>query len=320
MAATDTGSMTDFEMATEPLRGELVAYCYRMLGSWADAEDAVQDALLRAWRAWDRFEQRSSVRTWLYRITTNVSLTALEGRSRRALPSVLGTSEPDEPERLPADMWVQPYAASRDDVRLALVAGLQTLSPAQRAVWLLREVLAFPAAEVGEMLDLSIAAVKSSLQRARAQLKDADLQPDDVVEPDASEARRYLDAYVTAFQNADVDLLIEVLRADIKLEILPGRRWFDGLGECAPVFRAAMGEPGDWRMDPTMANGQPAVAAYLNGGPYGLAVLDIRRDGIAAVTVFDDPELAVRFSRARLRSPGHDQSGQADGTPKPDVL
>lgn len=296
MAAADTGSMTDFATATEPLRPELVAYSYRMLGSWADAEDAVQDALVRAWRAWDKFEQRSSVRTWLYRIATNVSLTALEGRSRRALPSALGTSGPDEPEKLPADAWVEPYAASRDDVRLALVAGLQTLPPTQRAVWLLREVLAFRAAEVGEMLDISVAAVKSSLQRARAQVKDADLQPDDVVEPDAPEARRYLDAYVTAFQNADVDVLIEVLRADIKLEILPGRQWFDGVVGCAPVFQAAVGEPGDWRMEPTIANGQPAAVAYHNGGPYGLTVLDIRRDGIAAVTVFDDPELVARFS------------------------
>jgi RNA polymerase sigma-70 factor (ECF subfamily) len=196
-----------------------------------------------------------------------------------------------------AGAWVEPYAATRDDVRLALVAGLQTLPPTQRAVWLLREVLAFPAAEVGEMLDLSAAAVKSSLQRARAQLKDAELQPDDIVEPDAAEARRFLDAYVTAFQNAEVDVLIEVLRADIKLEILPGRRWYDGLVECVPVFRAAMGDSGDWRMTPTIANGQPAAIAYLNGAPYGLAVLDVRLNGIAAVTVFDDPDLVERFRR-----------------------
>ncbi|WP_460651832.1 RNA polymerase subunit sigma-70 [Kribbella endophytica] len=282
--------MTDFATATEPLRRELVAYAYRMLGSWADAEDAVQDALLRAWRAWDKFEQRSSVRTWLYRITTNVSLTALEGRGRRTLPSAMDASEQ-------VGAWVEPYAATRDDVRLALVAGLQLLPPPQRAVWLLREVLAFPAAEVGEMLDLSVAAVKSSLQRARAQLKDADLQPDDIVEPDAAEARRFLDAYVTAFQNAEVDVLIEVLRADVKLEILPGRRWYDGLSECVPVFQEAMGEPGDWQMIPTVANGQPAAIAYRKGTPYGLAVLDVRRDGIAGVTVFDGPELVERFRR-----------------------
>ncbi len=282
--------MTDFATATEPLRRELVAYSYRMLGSWADAEDAVQDAFLRAWRGWDRFERRSSVRTWLYRITTNVSLTALEGRGRRALPSAM-----DAPEQV--DAWVEPYAATRDDVRLALVAGLQVLPPAQRAVWLLREVLAFPAAEVGEMLDLSVAAVKSSLQRARAQLKEADLQPDDIVEPDTAEARRFLDAYVTAFQNAEVDVLIEVLRADVKLEILPGRRWYDGLAECVPVFQEAMGEAGDWRMVLTVANGQPAAIAYRKDAPYGLAVLDVRRDGIAGVTVFDGPELVERFSQ-----------------------
>ncbi|WP_205855954.1 RNA polymerase subunit sigma-70 [Phytoactinopolyspora endophytica] len=289
--------MTGFEAATEPLRGELVAHSYRMLGSWADAEDVVQDALLRAWRAWEKFEHRSSVRTWLYQIATNVSLTALEGRSRRALPSALGRPEPDEPETLPPDAWVQPYAASRDDVRLALVASLQTLPPTQRAVWLLREVLAFPAAEVGTILNMSVAAVKSSLQRARAQLEGCDLRPDDIVEPDSPEARRYLDAYVTAFQNAEVNVLIEVLRADVKLEILPGRQWFGGR-ECRHVLQAAVGKPGDWRMEPTIANGQSAAVAYQNGEPYGMAVLDIRRDGLAAVTVFNDPELVARFSRA----------------------
>lgn len=300
MAAIHTGLMTDFEDATEPLRRELVAHCYRMLGSWDEAEDAVQEVQLRAWRAWHKFEGRSSVQTWLYRIATNVCLTALDGRGSRALPSGLGAPDPNVPEALPPEAWVQPYADNRDDVRLALVACLQTLPPAQRAVLLLREVLAFPAAEVAAMLDTSVAAVKSSLQRARARLAAAAPRPDDVVEPASPEGRQFLDAYVTAFQSANVDILTAVLRADARLEIVPDRNWFDGVAACVPVFQAAAGEPGDWRMEPTIANGQSAVVAYQYGEPYGIAVLDIRRDGIAGVTVFHEPGLVQRFSPAEM--------------------
>jgi RNA polymerase sigma-70 factor (ECF subfamily) len=198
---------------------------------------------------------------------------------------------------LPPETWVQPFASDRSDLRLALVAGMQTLSATQRAVLLLRDVLAFPAADVAAMLDTSVAAVKSSLQRARARMAEVAPSPDDVVEPTAPQARRLLDAYVTAFETGDVKVLTTVLRADATLELLPGRAWYAGKVACSRVFAAAVGSPGDWRMDRTIANGQPAVAAYLRGQPYGVAVLDIRRDGIAGVTVFGDPALVDRFTR-----------------------
>jgi RNA polymerase sigma-70 factor (ECF subfamily) len=285
-----------FEAATEPLRRELTAHCYRMLGSWDEAEDAVQETYLRAWRAWAQFEHRASARTWLHRIATNVTLTALEGRGRRALPSGLGAPmEEGQPEYLPAATWIQPYADDRDDLRLALIAGLQTLTPGQRAVLLLRDVLAFPASDVAEMLSLTEGAVKSTLQRARARLTKASPLADDIAEPRSPAARRQLDAYLTAFRTADVTGLAAVLREDAKLELVPGRRWFDGVSDCLPVFVDAVGKPGDWRMEPTVANGQPAVRAYWFGEPMGIAVLDCRADGLAGVTLFGDPALVPRF-------------------------
>ncbi|MCY1140819.1 sigma-70 family RNA polymerase sigma factor [Actinoplanes sp. Pm04-4] len=270
-----------FEAATEDLRRELTAHCYRMLGSWDEAEDAVQETYLRAWRGWEKFEHRSSVRTWLYRIATNVTLTALKGRSPAVSPAV------DEPA-------IQPYAENRDDLRLALIAGLRTLTPGQRAVLLLRDVLAFPATDVGRMLDLTPGAVKSALQRARARLGEAAHRPDDVAEPTSPAARRQLDAYMTAFRTADITGLTAMLRQDARLEMIPGDT-FDGFEKCVPVFAAAVGEPGDWQMEPVVANGQPAAVVHFRGEPMGVAVLDCRLDGIAAVTVFSDPGLVAHF-------------------------
>jgi RNA polymerase sigma-70 factor (ECF subfamily) len=290
--------VTGFEEAAAPLRSELLAHCYRMLGSWDEAEDAVQETYLRGWRSWDGFEGRASVRTWLHRIATNVCLNAVRDRGRRALPSGIAAPTDDvggPPETLPPETWVQPLADDRDDLRLALIAGMQTLPASQRAVLLLRDVLAFAAAEVADMLGTSTAAVKSSLQRARARIGDVAPDPHDVVEPSAPEARRLLDSYVRAFETANVEALTAVLRADATLELLPGRAWYAGKATCSRVFASAMGSPGDWRMVRTVANGQPAVAAYLRGEPFGVAVLDVRRDGIAGVTVFNDPALVSRF-------------------------
>ncbi|TQS40354.1 RNA polymerase subunit sigma-70 [Cryptosporangium phraense] len=279
--------MAAFDAAVEPHRRELVGYCYRLLGAWDDAEDAVQETYVRAWRYWDSFEQRSSVRTWLHRIATRVALSALEGRQRRALPSGLA----DADDALP---WIQPYADDRDDLRLALIAGLQTLTPSQRAVLVLRDVLAFPAAEVASMLDVSIGAVKSTLQRARATLARVAPRPEDVVEPRSAEARKQLEAYVAAFEKADVSLLLDVLRADASLEVMPGRPWFDGIAACTPVLTDAVGAPGDWRMDPCVANGQPAARVWFRGEPMGVVVLDCRVDGIASIRVFGDSSLVAR--------------------------
>jgi RNA polymerase sigma-70 factor (TIGR02960 family) len=299
MAAVNADAVIGFEAAAGPLRSELLAHCYRMLGTWDEAEDAVQETYLRGWRAWDSFEQRSSERTWLHRIATNVCLNAIRDRGRRALPSGIGAPAEEiggPSEVLPPETWVQPIASDRGDLRLALIAGMQTLSANQRAVLLLRDVLAFPAADVAAMLDTSVAAVKSSLQRARARLAEVAPSPDDVVEPAAPQARRLLDAYVIAFETGDVKVLTAVLRADATLEVLPGRAWFAGKVACSRVFADAVGRPGDWRMDRTVANGQPAVTAYRHGQPYGVAVLDIRRDGIAGITVFGDPALVPRFT------------------------
>lgn len=299
MAAVDTGVVTDFALATTPLRRELLAHCYRMLGSWDDAEDAVQETYLRGLRGWRDFEHRATVRTWLYRIATNVCLNAARDRGRRALPSGLGAPAEgitDSSEPLPPDAWVQPIDDHRTDLRLALVAGMQTLPPAQRAVLLLRDVLAFPTAEVADMLGTSPAAVKSSLRRARSLLAETAPDPHDVVEPASPAARRLLDAYVTAFETADVEVLTAVLRADATLELVPAREWYAGRTTCARVFAGAVGGPGDWRMRRVVANGQPAVTAYLRGEPFGVAVLDLRHDGIAGVTVFQDAGLVDRFA------------------------
>jgi RNA polymerase sigma-70 factor (ECF subfamily) len=276
-----------FGEASAALRGELLAHCYRMLGSWDEAEDAVQETYLRGLRGWERFEQRASARTWLYRIATNVCLNGARDRARRALPSGIGA---------PADnLWIQPFAGDRDDLRLAFIAGMQTLPASQRAVLLLRDVLGFEATEVAAMLDTSVAAVKSRLQRARSRLAEVAPTPEDVVEPSSPEARRLLDAYVLAFESAEVQVLTALLRADATLELVPDRAWFAGKEACSGVLSGAVGDPGDWRMERTVANGQPAVAAHLHGQPFGVAVLDVRRDGIAGITVFGDPALAERF-------------------------
>jgi RNA polymerase sigma-70 factor, ECF subfamily len=299
VAARDADVMKGFEEAARALRGELLAHCYRILGSWDDAEDAVQETYLRGYRAWKDFEARASTRTWLYRIATNVCLNAARDRGRRALPSGIGapTDDPGEPaEVLDAEHWIQPFAGDRDDLRLALIAGMQTLPATQRAVLLLRDVLDFPAADVAEMLNTSVPAVKSSLQRARATLGQASTIAEDVIEPTAPEARRLLDTYVRAFETAQVHLLTAVLRADATLELVPSRSWYAGKQACSRILAGAVGNAGDWRMNRTIANGQPAVVAYLQAQPFGVAVLDTRRDGIAAITVFGDPALAARFT------------------------
>jgi RNA polymerase sigma-70 factor, ECF subfamily len=318
---------SEFVTRTEPFRRELLAHCYRMLGSVDDAEDVVQETYLRAWRSYDGFEGRSSLRTWLYRIATNACLTAIQHSGRRQLPSGLGgpVDDPDAPlgTAPPGTSWLQPIpdalvndpaviVASRDSIRLALVAGLQYLPPRQRAVLLLREVLAWSAAEVAEVLDTSTAAVKSALQRARSRLEQVAPAVDQVTEPTEPEARALLDEYMAAFENADASRLERLLRRDAALEMTGSATWFSGLKTCMPFFRAkALGSPGDWRMVPTSANGQPAAVAYLRGADgtheaYGVAVLTPTTTGVARIVVFGDPGLVTRFglpSRADSESP-----------------
>jgi RNA polymerase sigma-70 factor, ECF subfamily len=309
----------EFTRRTEPFRRELLAHCYRMLASADDAEDAVQETYLRAWRSYAGFEGRSSVRTWLYRIATNACLTALEGQGRRALPSGLGAPG-DDPLAPPAAAgpevrWVQPIpdalvtaesqdpaviAVSRESLRLALIVSLQYLPARQRAVLILRDVLAFPAADVAGMLGITTTAVKSALQRARACLEQAAPAMDQVTEPEGPHARVLLDQYIAAFQNSDPAALEHVLRQDAALEPVGTATWFEGRRTCVAYARQFLGAPGDWRMAATAANGQPAAAAYLRGSDgihraFGIAVLTATATGISRIVVFGDPGAVTRF-------------------------
>jgi RNA polymerase sigma-70 factor, ECF subfamily len=318
----------EFARQAEPFRRELLAHCYRMLGSPDEAEDLVQETYLRAWRSYDRFEERSSLRVWLYRIATNACLTALERRGRRALPSGLGApaEDPDAPtpaadpgvawlEPIP-DAWVTAEAdpaavvVSRESLRLALVASLQHLPARQRAVLILREVLAFPAAEVAAMLDTTTAAVKSTLQRARARLDEVAPDRERVVEPTDPRARALLDEYIVGFENADPAALERALRTDAAIEMVGTRTWFSGRATCLRFLTHAIGSPGDWRMVPTAANGQPAAAAYVRdrGGvhrAFGLGVLTVTDAGIARILVFGGgPDLVAKFGLPPERGRG----------------
>jgi RNA polymerase sigma-70 factor (ECF subfamily) len=315
--------MSEFVRDTEPYRRELIAHCYRMLGSAHDAEDVVQETYLRAWRGYRDFENRSSVRTWLYRIATNACLTALAHGNRRVLPSGLGTPADDphtEPVPAPDALWLEaipddwvtddPAAivTSRESLRLALVASLQHLPAQQRAVLLLRDVLAFPAADVAAVLDISVAAVKSALQRARARMQDVAPSADEVIEPTEPRARELLEKYMTAFENADTALLEEALRHDAALEMVGSRTWFGGRATCLPYLAGVVGVPGDWRMVAVAANGQPAAAAYRRDDDgvlraFGIAVLDVTATGIARIVVFGDPGPVTLFGLPLIDSP-----------------
>jgi RNA polymerase sigma-70 factor, ECF subfamily len=305
----------EFVRGTGRFRRELLAHCYRMLGSTDEAEDAVQETYLRAWRAYGTFEGRSSLRVWLYRIATNACLTALEQRGRRALPSGLG-GPADDPDAAigpaePGIAWLEPIpdalvtpesedpaviVAAREWLRLALIASLQYLPARQRAVLLLREVLGFPAAEVASMLDTSIPAVKSTLQRARARLDEVAPAAERIIEPTEPRARELLGQYIAGFENADTAALEKALRADAAIEMVGTRAWFSGRSTCLRYLAHVIGSPGDWRMTPTLANGQTAAIASYRGSAFGLGVLTVTADGIARITVFGGgPDLAARF-------------------------
>ena len=314
----------EFARSTEPFRRELLAHCYRMLGSLDEAEDLVQETFLRAWRSHAGFEGRSSLRVWLYRIATNACLTALEQRGRRALPSGLGAPS-DDPAGAPS--WPAPGGQlAQPDPGRAGHRGRgsrghrgSAREPAPRpdrlpavparpaaGVLILRDVLAFPAAEVAAMLGTSTVAVKSTLQRARARLEQVAPSPEDVSEPAEPEARALLEAYISAFQNADPAALERVLRKDAALEPVGSLTWFSGRDTCMRYVSQFFGAPGDWQMAATAANGQPAAAAYLRGPDgvhraFGLAVLTVTGTGIARIVVFGDPGLVTRFGFPPVR-------------------
>jgi RNA polymerase sigma-70 factor (ECF subfamily) len=306
----------DFARLAEPFRRELVAYGYRMLGSVDDAEEAVQDVYLQAWRAYGGFEGRSSLRTWLYRIATRAFLKALEGRKRRPLPSDLHAPAADLTARVvagdPGLTWLQPapdsllaattsdpatVVAARETMRLAFIAALQLLPPQQRAVLILREVLAWSAAEVAALLDLSVAAVNSALQRARAHLP---ADTDSLAPPSEQRQRELLDRYVAAFQNADVDELVAVLTEDAFYEMPPFLTWFQGSAAIGSFLGPRMRAFGKTPVIRTTANGQPAVALYPATADgqhrlHALHVLTLTPHGIGRIVAFMDTDMLRRF-------------------------
>jgi len=315
-----TTSGNDFAQLAERYRPELQAYCYRMLGSVDECEDLVQDTYLRAWQSYEGFEGRSSVRLWLYKIATNTYLNALRTRKRRPLPS--GLSGPADSATVAlapphSDIrWLQPapdsllYGATddpavvvslRSSVRLAFVAALQHLSSVQRAVLVLRDVLGWQASEVAEILETSAPAVNSALQRARARLAEAGPILDELGEPTEPELRDVLDRYMTAFEQADVDELAELLRADVELEMPPIPTWFAGRDAVREFLaRVVLHTPDQWRLAYTRANGAPAFALYKRApdGSFraaGLDVLSLIGGRISRIVAFNDPALVAKF-------------------------
>ena len=300
----------DIETQLERYRAELTAYCYRMLGSAFEAEDAVQETMLRAWRGFDSFEGRSQVRSWLYRIATNVSLDMLNGRQRRARPMDLGpANSADSPlgEPLPEVTWLEPIpdghvfpsngdpaevAELRETIRLAFVAALQHLPPKQRAVLILREVLRWKATEVAELLDTTVQSVNSALQRARAALNATDAA-NAQVEPMDDEQKALLARYVQAFESYDLDSLTSLLHEDATWSMPPFELW---LQTHLDIKKWCLG-PGigcrGSRLIPTVANGMPAFAQYKpspDGGytPWSLQVLEISGGRVSGISFFLD--------------------------------
>jgi RNA polymerase sigma-70 factor (ECF subfamily) len=304
----------DFELH----RGELLAYCYRMLGSFHEAEDVVQETMLRAWRARDRYDPaRASQRTWLYRIATNACLTALEGRARRPLPSGLGAPsvDPEAPLTPAVDVpWLEPFPDARVELetrlemRLALVAAVQVLPARQRAVLLLREVLEFTAAEVAAQLGTTVAAVNSALQRARAALPDVG-DVGEVAEPDDPRVRAVVDQYVRAFEAADVPGLVRLLADEAILEMPPVPLWYRGSRDYGLFMDRVFRTRGTgWRVRRLRANGQPALAAYAPwpGGPHRLhtvQVLTVAGGRVTHNVVFADPRVFDAFDLPARISP-----------------
>ena len=310
-------------VSVEPLeqyRRELTGYCYRMLGSVHEAQDAVQDTLLRAWLALGRFEDRGGLRPWLYRIATNVCIDMVHGRSRRALPMAvvpIGTSEGRLDSRRSQTDWIQPApdgmilplggdpadsAVSRESVRLAFIAALQRLAPRQRAVLILRDVLRWRAAEVAVLLDTSADAVNSVLRRARAALGDVDR--DSAPHDPTVDDRELLAAYIDAFERNDVDALVGLLRDDAIVEMPPFDLWLRGTDDIRR-WLIAVDALADHLLTPVRANGAPAVAVYRPEEPGGrptafaIHVLDVVAGRIGAIHSFIDPPLFDLFGLPR---------------------
>jgi RNA polymerase sigma-70 factor, ECF subfamily len=315
LAAARDGDEAAFAQLISPYRAELSAHCYRMLGSLHDAEDALQDALLRAWRGLARFQGRSSLRSWLYTIATNACLRAIERRPKRVLPIDYGpaASDPHGPLAGPLveSVWIDPYPSpdaryeQRESVELAFIAALQHLPAQQRAVLILRDVLGFSGAEVAEALGTSPDAVYSALQRAHktveARLPERTQQAT-LRSLGEDGLREVVQGYVDAWERGDVDALAALLAEDAVFAMPPQPTWFRGHDAIADFLRALpMREDNRWRVIPTSANGQPAFAHYFWDEEEnafraeGIAVLTLDGNKITDLTVFREPELFERF-------------------------
>jgi RNA polymerase sigma-70 factor, ECF subfamily len=309
-----TQASRELELQLESHRRELTAYCYRMLGSSFEAEDAVQETMVRAWRSIDRFEGRAALRTWLYRIATNVSLDMLSGRERRARPMDLGPArEPifENLSSLPEVTWIEPIpdglvvpegdpadvAVARDTIRLAFVAALQHLPPRQRAVLILCEVLRWQATEVAELLDTSVASVNSALQRARATLAADNVSAADPTPELSADDRALLARYVAAFEAYDIDALTSLIQEDAQQSMPPFDLWLKGRDDIFTWwFGPGIGCKGSRVIPAVAANGSPAFGQYKpredgNGlEPWALQVIELRDGSIGEMTFFLDTQ------------------------------
>jgi RNA polymerase sigma-70 factor (ECF subfamily) len=318
----------DFVRLAEGHRRELLAHCYRMLGSSADAEDVVQETYLSAWRSFPSFEGRSSLRTWLYTIATHACLKTLRRNDHRPLPSDL--HGPDDPEgpiaaRSTEVPWLQPIPDAlvvpesadpaavvelRHTLRLAMVSALQHLPARQRAVLILRDVLSWRAAEVAELLGTTTKAVNSALQRARAQLAQVRPVAEEVTEPSEPARRALLDRYAAAFETSDLVALRDLLTEDATWEMPPIPTWFAGRDAVVRFLATRLPAGGGNTMLPTAANGQPAFLFSLRGDesgrPHALHVLTLTGAGVSGVVSFQDPDLASTF-------PGRDRAEPSPG-------
>jgi RNA polymerase sigma-70 factor (TIGR02960 family) len=324
LARAQAGDQEAFRELTDPYRAELLAHCYQILGSVADAEDMLQETLLAAWRGLTGFEGRSSVRSWLHRIAVNGCLNALRDRSRRPREVPL-MAQPPEPTRLADPVWIEPYpdvlldgvpdAApgpearydTKESIELAFVTALQHLPPRQRAVLVLRDVLGYSAAEAASMLDTSEASVKGSLQRARAALQARLPVGRDRTPPPHSPRERHLAGrFAAAVEDGDIDAVLTLLTSDAWLTMPPEPWEYQGPAAIAAFLhhRAALrGAP--LRLVPTRANTQPAFGCYLPcaqsplARPYGMIVLTLRGDQISAITWFSDSSAFPHFGLPR---------------------
>jgi RNA polymerase sigma-70 factor, ECF subfamily len=310
---TTAAHSPELERELESHRRELTGYCYRMLGSAFDAEDAVQETMVRAWRGIDRFEGRAALKSWLYRIATNVCIDMLNGKERRIRPLELGDPggldsplttrgeaswlEPiPDGQILPGDGDPAQLAEERETLRLAFVAALQHLPAQQRAVLILREVLRWRANEVAELLDTSVASVNSSLQRARASLDASKLTPSEALDPLDDEQQALLQRYVAAFEAYDIDALTSLLHEDAKQSMPPYEMWLLGREDILRWWTGPGAGCRGSRLIPTVANGLPAFGQYRPSGPGGkhepwaLQVLEISDGRIAGFTAFLDTE------------------------------